>query len=98
MWPPDLITTGERPSLSNVDSTDTDERTLRYQFYSFKQLMSRTTSIPIIRLDASVAFGRARCISVSRWQRSGGFYTFRGSRLGSRIVNSWIRCSASQAA
>ena len=39
----------------------TDERTLRYQFYSFQQLMSRTTSIQIIRQDASVAFGRARC-------------------------------------
>ena len=64
MWPPDLITTGERPSLSNVDSTDTDERTLRYQFYSFKQLMSRSASIQIIRQNASVAFGRARCISV----------------------------------
>ena len=63
MWPPDLITTGERPSLSNVDSTDTDERTLRYQFYSFQQLMSRTTSVQIIRQDASVAFGRARCIT-----------------------------------
>jgi len=61
MWLPDFDHNWGTFDLFAVDSDNSDNSTLRYKFL-FNQRMSRTTSIQTIRQDASVAFGRARCI------------------------------------